>query len=88
MTPTNTMGSLDIYSTFGGFYGKYGLVYDVERMYALAGYEKALGADHTSDLKTVHSLGVQYRNQGLFVDAEKMYDRALVGNWCQTLFYP
>jgi hypothetical protein len=33
-------------------------------MLALAGYEKALGPDHTSTLSTVHNLGLLYGNQG------------------------
>jgi hypothetical protein len=31
---------------------------------ALAGYEKALGPDHTSTLDTVHNLGLLYAVQG------------------------
>jgi hypothetical protein len=31
---------------------------------ALAGWEKALGPDHTSTLDTVHNLGNLYRDQG------------------------
>jgi lipopolysaccharide biosynthesis regulator YciM len=38
----------------------------------LAGYEKALGRDHTSTLDTVHSLGNLYRDQGKLDQAEQM----------------
>jgi tetratricopeptide (TPR) repeat protein len=52
-----------------------------EQMYdrALAGYEKALGPDHTSTLNTVHALGILYRDQGKLDTAEQMYNRALAG---------
>jgi tetratricopeptide (TPR) repeat protein len=46
---------------------------------ALAGYEKALGPDHTSTLLTVHNLGLLYADQGKLSEAEQMYQRALVG---------
>ncbi|KAJ9480820.1 hypothetical protein VN97_g12706 [Penicillium thymicola] len=53
-----------------------------EQMYqrALAGYEKALGPDHTSTLNTIHNLGVLYRDQGKLGQAEQMYQRALAGS--------
>jgi Tfp pilus assembly protein PilF len=52
-----------------------------ERMYerALAGYEKALGPDHTSTLDTVNNLGILYRDRGKLAEAEQMYKRALAG---------
>ncbi|KAK5080194.1 hypothetical protein LTR05_008761 [Lithohypha guttulata] len=52
-----------------------------EQMYvrALAGYEKALGAEHTSTLDTVNNLGSLYRDQGKLDEAEQMYVRALAG---------
>jgi Tetratricopeptide repeat len=46
---------------------------------ALAGYEKALGPDHTSTLLTVHSLGYLYGDQGKLAEAEQMFVRALAG---------
>jgi tetratricopeptide (TPR) repeat protein len=54
---------------------------DAERMlqHALAGFEKALGPDHTSTLRTVDNLGNLYRNQGKLDKAERMYQRALAG---------
>ena len=54
---------------------------DVETMYnrALAGYEKALGPEHTSTLDTANNFGNLYRIQGRFDDAERMYIRALAG---------
>ncbi|CAG8212714.1 unnamed protein product [Penicillium nalgiovense] len=57
------------------------LLLAAEQMYqrALAGFEKALGADHTSTLNTVHNLGLLYRNQGKLDQAEQMYQRALAG---------
>lgn len=42
---------------------------------ALAGYEKALGPDHTSTLYTVNNLGNLYRGQGKLKEAEEMYQR-------------
>ena len=44
---------------------------------ALAGYEKALGPDHTLSLSTVNNLGTMYRDQGKLAEAEEMYSRAL-----------
>ena len=46
---------------------------------ALAGKEKALGADHIFTLETVHNLGLLYAEQGRLGEAERMCDRALVG---------
>ena len=46
---------------------------------ALAGYEKALGPEHTTTLDTVHNLGTLYLNQGKLKEAEKLYLRALAG---------
>ena len=53
-----------------------------EQMYlrALAGYEKALGPDHTSALNTVNNLGNLYKNEGKLIEAERMYLRALAGS--------
>jgi hypothetical protein len=47
---------------------------------ALAGYEKALGPDHTSTLTTVQNLGNLYTGQGKLGEAEQMYQRALAGS--------
>jgi tetratricopeptide (TPR) repeat protein len=54
---------------------------EAEAMYerALRGYEKALGAEHTSTLHTVHNWGVLYADQGRLSEAEAMYERALRG---------
>ncbi|KAK4973985.1 hypothetical protein LTR28_010914 [Elasticomyces elasticus] len=54
---------------------------EAERMHmrALAGYEKALGAEHTSTLTTVQNLGNLYKNRGKLDEAERMYMRALAG---------
>ncbi|KAJ5991665.1 hypothetical protein N7499_003799 [Penicillium canescens] len=46
---------------------------------ALAGYEKALGPDHTSTLATVNNLGIPYTDLGKQKEAEEMYQRALAG---------
>ena len=46
---------------------------------ALAGYEKALGPDHTSTLSTVNNLGTLYVTKASWIEAEKMYRRALAG---------
>lgn len=43
------------------------------------GYEKALGAEHTSTLGAVINLGNLYANQGKLVEAQQMYKRALQG---------
>jgi tetratricopeptide (TPR) repeat protein len=58
-----------------------GKIAEAEQMYqrALAGYEKALGPDHPSTLRTVNNLGNLYCAQGEIVEAEQMYQRALVG---------
>jgi tetratricopeptide (TPR) repeat protein len=54
---------------------------------ALAGYEKALGPDHTSTLETVNNLGLLYRAQGKLAEAEQMYQRALAGYEKASLSY-
>ena len=67
--------------TFGDFYADHGRLDDAEKLYlrALAGYEKALGPDHTSTLHTVNNLGNLYYRQGRLSEAEKLYQRALAG---------
>ena len=67
--------------TFGNFYYEHGHHKDAEMMYkcALAGYEKALGSEHTSTLSTVNNLGLLYTDQGRLEDAETMFNRALAG---------
>ncbi|KAJ5771463.1 uncharacterized protein N7511_003514 [Penicillium nucicola] len=54
------------------------LLLAAEQMYqrALAGYEKALGPEHTSTLHTLHNLGSLYRDQGKLDQAEQIYQRA------------
>jgi tetratricopeptide (TPR) repeat protein len=54
---------------------------EAEKMYvrALLGFEKALGADHTSTLETANNLGLLYADQGKLEEAEKIYVRALQG---------
>ncbi|KAK5110509.1 hypothetical protein LTR85_000999 [Meristemomyces frigidus] len=65
----------------GSLYNAQGKLAQAEEMYmrALKGYEKALGADHTSTLDTVNNLGLLYRDQGKLAQAEEMYMRALKG---------
>ncbi|MCJ1476741.1 hypothetical protein MMC13_005410 [Lambiella insularis] len=46
---------------------------------ALAGKEKALGAEHTSTLSTVNNLANFYYHQGKLNEAEQIYERALAG---------
>ena len=48
-------------------------------MRGLAGYEKALGPDHTSTLDAVHCLGLLYSDKGMLDEAEQMYMRAIAG---------
>lgn len=66
-----TDGFLDVSLTLSGFYR----LEDAERMYdrVLTGY--ALGVDHISTLETVDELGILYRKQGRFVDAERLSNR-------------
>lgn len=46
---------------------------------ALAGFEKAMGPEHTTTLDTVLYLGIAYYSQGKLPEAEAMYERALAG---------
>ena len=46
---------------------------------ALAGYERALGPDHTSTIDTINNLGILYSDQGKIDEAKQMYTRALAG---------
>jgi tetratricopeptide (TPR) repeat protein len=46
---------------------------------ALAGREKALGAEHTSTLLTINNMGLLYSAQGKLPEAERMHKRALAG---------
>lgn len=63
----------------GLLYSDQGKLAEAEAMYqrALAGYEKALGPEHTSTLRTVNNLGLLYRDQGKRAEAEAMYQRTL-----------
>ncbi|KAJ5313205.1 uncharacterized protein N7443_000089 [Penicillium atrosanguineum] len=65
----------------GNLYTVQGMLNEAEAMYdrALAGYEKALGPDHTSTLNTFNNLGSLYRDQGKLKEAEEMFERALAG---------
>jgi len=67
--------------TFGSFYRNQSRLKDAEMMYnrSLAGYEKAVGPDHTSTLVTLNNLGNLYADQGRLKYAEMMYIRALAG---------
>ncbi|KAI9861251.1 MAG: hypothetical protein M1813_005424 [Trichoglossum hirsutum] len=68
-------------STFAIFYQIHDRYQEAEAMYerALAGYEKALGPEHTSTLSAVNNLGSLYWDQGRLAEAEAMYERALTG---------
>ncbi len=65
----------------GNLYSFQGRLSEAEAMYerALRGYEKALGAKHTSTLDTVNNLGLLYRSQSRLREVEAMYERALRG---------
>jgi tetratricopeptide (TPR) repeat protein len=65
----------------GNLYSDQGKLKEAEEMYerALAGYENALGPDHTSTLNTVNNLGRLYSQQGKLAEAEEIYERALAG---------
>ena len=69
---------LDAYLLLGNLYRDQKKLIEAEEMYerALAGSEKALGAEHTSTLTTVNNLGNLYRDQGKLAEAEAMYQRA------------
>ncbi|KIX05941.1 uncharacterized protein Z518_03915 [Rhinocladiella mackenziei CBS 650.93] len=62
-------------------YADRGKLDEAEKIYqrALAGYEKALGTDHTSTLDRVNNLGLLYAKQGKLEEAETTYRRALQG---------
>lgn len=67
------------YHQLGALYSDQGKIEEAEEMYlrALAGKEKAWGAEHTSTRDTVNNLGNVYKNQGKMKEAEEMYLRAL-----------
>ena len=66
-------------STFVIFYMEQGRLDDAENLSerALTGFEKPLGAEHSSTLITVGNLGRAHADQGRLSDAEKMHERAL-----------
>jgi tetratricopeptide (TPR) repeat protein len=70
-----------VYEDLAGMFAAQDRYVEAEAMYerALAGYEKALGAEHTDTLMTVNNLGVLYSDQGKLAEAEQMYKRALAG---------
>ncbi|KAH7021522.1 Tetratricopeptide repeat-domain-containing protein [Microdochium trichocladiopsis] len=72
---------LEALHNLGNLYAQQGRRAEAEAMYqrALAGYERALGPDHTDTLKTVNNLGILYNNQSRPAEAEAMYQRALAG---------
>ncbi|KAF4772413.1 hypothetical protein HAV15_002034 [Penicillium sp. str.  len=67
--------------SLGNLYSNQSKLKEAEEMYqrALAGYENALGPDHTSTLMTVNNLGTLYKDQGKLKETEEMYQRALAG---------
>ena len=72
---------LDAIHLLGYLYSDQGKLAEAEEMYqrALQGFEKTLGAEHTSTLDIVKNLGILYANQGRLAEAEEMYQRALQG---------
>ncbi|KAL2782503.1 hypothetical protein BJX66DRAFT_331145 [Aspergillus keveii] len=80
--PVDTIDMWDALNGIGNLYSDQGKLQEAEEMYqqALAGYEKALGPDHTSTLQTVNNLGVLYSGQDKLKEAEEMYQRALTGH--------
>jgi tetratricopeptide (TPR) repeat protein len=75
--------SIDMKDLFciGYLYSQLDMKAEAEEMYiwALRGYEEALGPEHTSTLDTVNNLGRLYADQGKVAEAEEMYMRALRG---------
>ncbi|KAJ6092559.1 hypothetical protein N7486_007848 [Penicillium sp. IBT 16267x] len=78
---SSTPGRLNLASSIARLLREQIQLVAAEQMYirALAGYEKALGPDHTSTLAAVNNLGLLYRDQGKLDKAEQMYNRALAG---------
>ncbi|OBT93043.1 hypothetical protein VE01_09002 [Pseudogymnoascus verrucosus] len=78
----DTVAYLDSLKMLGNLCSDQGKLAEAEEMYqrALKGKEKALGAEHTSTLRTVNNLGNLYADQGKLAEAEEMYQRALKGN--------
>ncbi|EED12227.1 kinesin light chain, putative [Talaromyces stipitatus ATCC 10500] len=78
---TDDVSVWSAFHSLGNLYSDQGKLKEAETMYqrALAGYEKALGPDHTSTSDTVNNLGALYAVQGKLKDAETMYQRALAG---------
>ena len=72
---------LDSLGMLGNLCKYQGNLAKAEQIYqrALQGYEKALGAEHTSTFDTVNNLGLLYMDQGKLAEAEQMYQRALQG---------
>jgi tetratricopeptide (TPR) repeat protein len=70
-----------VYEDLAGMFAAQDRYVEAEAMYerALAGYEKALGAEHTDTIMTVNNLGVLYSDQGKLAEAEQMNKRALAG---------
>jgi tetratricopeptide (TPR) repeat protein len=77
--PNNTSDMWNALNGIGNLYSNQAKLKEAEEMYqrALAGYEKALGPDHTSTLDTVKNLGLLYKHQGKLQEADEMYERAL-----------
>ena len=71
----------DAFHRLGLLYADQGKLAEAESMHqrALAGYEKALGPEHTSTLDTINNLSLLYSDQGKLAEAESMYQRALAG---------
>ncbi|KAI9823351.1 MAG: hypothetical protein M1819_001359 [Sarea resinae] len=63
--------------SLGLLHADQGKLGNAEKMYqrALQGYERALGAEHTSTLDTVNNLGLLYTDQDKLGKAEQMYQQ-------------
>ena len=64
-------------NNLGALYADQGRFSDAKKMHlrALAGFEKALGAEHASSLTVVRIVGNLYTLQGRSTEAEKMFHR-------------
>ncbi|KIN02724.1 hypothetical protein OIDMADRAFT_120076 [Oidiodendron maius Zn] len=72
---------LDSLEMLGNLCVSQGKLAESEEMFqrALRGKEKALGAEHTSTLGTVHNLAILYTNQSKLAESEEMLQRVLRG---------
>lgn len=76
--PQSTLATVN---NLGSLYENRGKLKETEKMYlrALAGYQKALGAEHPDTLASVRDLGLVFERQRKYEEAEEIYQRALAG---------